>query len=66
MRLRKGKPVAQLAKGSRIQIQPDLRLSPLCTLPGERDWGPSVGGGRGFQFKTKFVLNAGDQWAAAS
>lgn len=66
MRLKKSKSVAQLAKGSRIQTQPDLCLSPLCTLPGEGDRGPSVGGGRGFEFKTKFVLNAGDQWVAAS
>lgn len=32
MRLRTAKSVAQLAKGSRIQNQPDLCLSPLCTL----------------------------------
>lgn len=46
MRLKKSKSVAQLAKGSRIQTQPDLCLSPLCTLPGEGDPGvPRLGEG---------------------
>lgn len=64
MRLRKA---VSGSAGQGKQDSEPARSVPFSSLyTGEEDWGPLVGGGRGFKFKTKFVLNAGDQWAAMS